>query len=491
MLNPTRILVILLFSANLLVCCNGVNADVGVTNDPAVISIDVENGVVSSSSILFSGIIEDEILPSEVYWRVVKNGIEFDGGDLGSELVEMDSSSNRLQWAWEFELSYHATGECSCYVSVNVHDAEGEIIRELRVVFMIQSTSDTNLMGLLIHDPPSGQYQNEIVAVSGWAGVYFGGDFHDVEISIKQSLSNHFSASTIFPYQSEDASLSSSLHFESGDFSINESIIQNLDGWYKMEVTLLNGMNTISNSFSIKVNNEPPVIKIEGIEYIDESNELYIFDASDTEDPYWGNEELYFVWTLRRPSHSGEVPIDVQMGIDVNKYTISGAISGNYTLSLTVFDKGGQSSSRVSSFSIANLPPSVKLSINGENVTDGQVVKLSDSASAMLEAFPLDTENDVSELRCIWLFDNLPLYEGCNRNLDWPDESKQRGILTIEIIDDDGETASMGVELIHPDAVDPLPIALIGLVISSLVLIYSVFRRVRLNDEPKIPKWKL
>ncbi|PDH24148.1 MAG: hypothetical protein CND29_02840, partial [Marine Group II euryarchaeote MED-G36] len=82
MLNPTRILVILLFSANLLVCCNGVNADVGVTNDPAVISIDVENGVVSSSSILFSGIIEDEILPSEVYWRVVKNGIEFDGGDL-------------------------------------------------------------------------------------------------------------------------------------------------------------------------------------------------------------------------------------------------------------------------------------------------------------------------------------------------------------------------------------------------------------------------
>ena len=218
---------------------------------------------------------------------------------------------------------------------------------------------------------------------------------------------------------------------------------------------------------------------------------MYIFDASDTEDPYWGNEELYFVWTLRRPSHSGEVPIDVQMGIDVDKYTISGAISGNYTLSLTVFDKGGQSSSRVSSFSIANLPPSVTLSINGENVTDGQVIKLSDSASAMLEAFPLDTENDVSELRCIWLFDNLPLYEGCNRNLDWPDESKQRGILTIEIIDDDGETASMGVELIHPDAVDPLPIALIGLVISSLVLIYSVFRRVRLNDEPKIPKWKL
>ena len=48
----------------------------------------------------------------------------------------------------------------------------------------------------------------------------------------------------------------------------------------------------------------------------------------------------------------------------------------------------------------------------------------------------------------------------------------------------------MGVELIHPDAVDPLPIALIGFVISSLVLIYSVFRRVRLNDEPKIPKWK-
>ena len=489
-MNPTRILVILLLSANLLVCCNSVNADVGITNDPTVISIDVENGVVSGSSILFSGIIEDEIFPSEVYWRAAKNGIEFDGGDLESELVEINSTSNRLQWAWEFELSYHATGECSCYVSVNVQDAEGEIIREFRVVFMIQSTSDTNLMGLLIHDPPSGQYQTEIVPVSGWAGVYIGGAFHDVELSVKQTLSNHYSASTIFPYESEDALLSSSLHFGSGDFSINESIIQNLDGWYRMEVTLLNGMNTISHSFSIKVNNEPPVIKIQGMEYVEESNELYVFDASDTEDPYWGKEELYFVWTLRRPSHSGTVPIDVQMGIDMNKYTISGAISGNYTLSLTVFDKGGQSSSRVSSFSIENLPPSVTLSINGENVTDGQVVKLSDSASAMLEASALDTDNDVGELRCIWLFDNLPLYEGCNRNFDWPDESKQRGILTIEIIDDDGETTSVGVELIHPDAVDPLPIALIGFVISSLVLIYSVFRRVRLNDEPKIPKWK-
>ena len=489
-MNPTRILVILLLSANLLVCCNSVNADVGVTNDPTVISIDVENGVVSGSSILFSGIIEDEIRPSEVYWRVAKNGIEFDGGDLESKLVEIDSTSNRLQWAWEFELSYHATGECSCYVSVNVQDAEGEIIREFRVVFMIQSTSDTNLMGLLIHDPPSGQYQTEIVPVSGWAGVYFGGAYHDVELSVKQSLSNHYSASTIFPYQSEDALLSSSLHFGSGYFSINESIIQNLDGWYRMEVTLLNGMNKISHSFSIKVNNEPPVIIIQGMEYVEESNELYVFDASDTDDPYWGKEELYFVWTLRRPSHSGTVPIDVQMGTDMNKYTISGATSGNYTLSLTVFDKGGQSSSRVSSFSIENLPPSVTLSINGENVTDGQVVKLSDSASAMLEASALDTENDVGELRCIWLFDNSPLYEGCNRNFDWPDESKQRGILTIEIIDDDGATTSMGVELIHPDAVDPLPIALFGLVISSLLFIYSVFRRVRLNDEPKIPKWK-
>ena len=39
-----------------MVCCNSVNADVGITNDPTVISIDVENGVVSGSSILFSGI---------------------------------------------------------------------------------------------------------------------------------------------------------------------------------------------------------------------------------------------------------------------------------------------------------------------------------------------------------------------------------------------------------------------------------------------------
>ena len=48
---------------------------------------------------------------------------------------------------------------------------------------------------------------------------------------------------------------------------------------------------------------------------------------------------MYYVWTLRRPSHSGNLPIDVQMGEDLNTYSISGAQSGNYTLSLTVYDK--------------------------------------------------------------------------------------------------------------------------------------------------------
>ena len=106
----------------LLLLCNSVTADTTYDGDPALISIDVENGEHSSESILFSGIIEDDEQPSDVFWRVSKDGAEFDGGDLLNSLVEIASTSSREQWYWSFELTISATGECACYVSVHSID---------------------------------------------------------------------------------------------------------------------------------------------------------------------------------------------------------------------------------------------------------------------------------------------------------------------------------------------------------------------------------
>ncbi len=122
------------------------------------------------------------------------------------------------------------------------------------------------------------------------------------------------------------------------------------------------------HEFSIRVNNEPPVIKISGIDYAVEDDIWHTFDATLTEDPYWGRTDMYYVWTLRRPSHSGALPIDVKMGEDLNTYSLSGTQSGNYTLSLTVYDKGGLSSEQMVIFDIKNTVPTASLIIDGEQI---------------------------------------------------------------------------------------------------------------------------
>ncbi len=63
-------------------------------------------------------------------------------------------------------------------------------------------------------------------------------------------------------------------------------------------------------------------------------------------------------------------------------------------------------------------------------------------------------------------------------------------MLTLEIIDDDGDSSTIMVELVHPDEVRPFPVAILLLVFSLLFLTYAVVHRMRADDEINSPKWK-
>ena len=341
---------VLLSLTVLLLMCNSVQADTSNEDDPALISIDVENGDYSFESIIFSGIIEDDKQPEEVFWRVSKDGAEFDGGDLLSALIETTSTNSRAQWSWSFELSFSATGECACYVSVHSIDDYGLEIIETRVVFMVEQNS-TGLIGFLLDGDQSGELIDSSIQISGWLGTYPNGR---VNLEISGSLAQGLIQSSHIPETlvCDEASITDEVYdLPSGNFELSWDISTKLDGW--MEILLIGcpASNSVpdgaSHEFSIRVNNQPPVIKISGIDYAVEDDIWHTLDATLTEDPYWGRTEMYYVWTLRRPSHSGNLPIDVQMGEDLNTYSISGAQSGNYTLSLTVYDKGGLSSEQM------------------------------------------------------------------------------------------------------------------------------------------------
>ena len=482
----------LLCFAVLLAASSSVQAD--SEDDPPLISIDVENGASTTDTITFTGILEDEVEPSEFFWRVAKNGTAFDGGDLKSSLDEIDSTSSRSQWAWSFDLSFFATGECACYVSLHSKDASGAEKIETRVVFMADENT-THLLGFLIIEDQAGTLVSSSLSISGWIGTYLDDEMTlGIQSSLAQGLITNSHIPEVFACAGSSTAQQVTI-ISGGDFEIEWDISSKLDGWLDVELMACSLERAFADGasvhYSIRVNNAPPIIKLDGIDSVEETNEWHTFDASLTEDPYWGRTDMYYVWTLRRPSHTGTLPVDVQMGDDLTTYSVSATSSGNFTLSLTVYDQGGLSSTSVVEFDIHNRVPTASLAIDGIAVIDGEEIRLKTPSNTLIDATSsTDTENDAGALRCIWLFDGIPLYEGCNRDFVWPDENIHRAWLTLEVIDDDGEVATLSVQLVHPDEVKPFPVALIGLVFSALFLTYAIAQRLRGGSEKSIPKWK-
>ena len=103
-------------------------------------------------------------------------------------------------------------------------------------------------------------------------------------------------------------------------------------------------------------------------------------------------------------------------GSDERTFLIDDLNSGNYTLILTVTDECGLSNSSSISFSIVNMAPIARLSINQLEVFNGESIELLADEELELDASESsDTENDIGSLRCIWKVNNVPFYEGCVR----------------------------------------------------------------------------
>ena len=198
------------------------------------------------------------------------------------------------------------------------------------------------------------------------------------------------------------------------------------------------------------------------------------------------------MWVLRKPSHSGQTPLQIVMGQDKGTMTISTGSSGDYSLTLAVTDAGGISSTMVKVFTIQNVIPKAIASLDDLPIEDGTRIKLSPGSEWMLDAsLSEDSENDQAGLRCVWKIDHQPVYEGCIRALSWPSGVGDEAILTLDVIDDDDDYDSISVLLVHPDASEPLPYSLLVLVISALFMISAILLRYRTSDDSSsIPKWK-
>ena len=198
---------------------------------------------------------------------------------------------------------------------------------------------------------------------------------------------------------------------------------------------------------------------------------------------------MEYMWVLRKPSHSGQTPLDVQIG--GSTYSLPADSGGNYTLTVRLTDSGGVSSTTVIEFDVENKIPNAVASVSGTPMIDGSTIRLSGGDGWDLDASgSSDTENDLASLRCVWKIDYEPMYEGCERTFTWPQDSDLEAILTLDVIDDDEAFTSISVLLIHPDSSEPLPYSVIVLLVSAVFMLSAILLRYRSTDETSgIPTW--
>ena len=242
---------------------------------------------------------------------------------------------------------------------------------------------------------------------------------------------------------------------------------------------------------SLKLNNLAPVISIvdEPFNQFEDNSDL-IIDASLSEDPIWSEDELYYIWTCTSSRNS---EIIIHEGLNQDIFVLDTKKSGDYTLQLEVMDLGGLSSREEYTFSVSNMLPITSLFINGLEVSDGDELEIISIEEIIVDGSNSeDTENDIDNLRCIWSVNTVTIFEGCDRELVWPESNlnDESIVLRLDVMDDDGDFSSVSVKLINPDVGDNLPYPVIILLISFLFLITSVFYRFRKDsDSSSIPKW--
>lgn len=476
--------------------------------DPPIIGFNEDNGVFLDQNSTVSGFIVASSIPDSYVWQVSElshSGV-LSPLTLQTPLYIQEIFSNQddgmTRWSWnisnffEFPLpSVSTVLNCTCYLSVTVNSGIHESSKSLPIFF------GNPVSPALILDSPSDQHSHtatysNIVEISGWVSSPSGSPvFTSINVINEETSPN--TCLTLPNISSPISNSTTSVTFSSmfsGHFSVSIDVTELEDGWYSVWASIQSPdiPGEIKNiCLDSRIDNSNPVALLEGPQQVQEGDGDLIFDAGQSFDPYWGKENLNYIWTLIKVETAGSYLVDNSEGTESSFFVVDDAISGDYKLSLLVVDEEGMSSQIDSEFSIINQPPLAKLSISGESLSDGDKMVLSDLLEWDLDASQsLDTGNDIDGLRCVWKINYKTIYEGCERSLQWPEGDDNDSILlTLDVIDDDEEFSSISVELYRANSENQIPFSVIVLILSTLFFISSVIYSRRRNGDMEIPKW--
>ena len=343
-------------------------------DDIPLIGFDFDNGFSTNQTTVITGSIEDEVKPASVTWSIVASEpylVEMDSGDFSGILEEADSSGSRPIWTWSLEIDVAEYSPCTCYLTVTVETASEGITQSHRVLFL----GDTSRSAIIVNSPEPGDWVHESISVSGWSMYPMTWTTPELRLFAKPASSSIDACST---EADSDMSAHLSIIIPDGEFSESLDISGLSDGWHSLYAENYDpsGVTYSQECIPIQVNNLAPSISIEGPDHSLEGASDLFFDASATDDPVWGREELHYMWVLRKPSHSGQTPLQIVMGQDKGTMTIPTGSSGDYTLTLVVTDAGGISSTMVKIFTIQNVVPKAIASLDDSSIEDLSLIHI-------------------------------------------------------------------------------------------------------------------
>ena len=467
---------------------NTVSAEPSV-DYPIIIDIALEDGSTISELTTFTVFLENENPPDSVTWELFRSG-EYMSFENVSENIEIhDSSQDRIFWSFDITIDPQSTTSCSCLLIVRASETGNAPIEETLSIFISQSN---------VQLPPTiyvkSMYGNNWVSnvhpLSGISSA-MNGETPDISYSIQESPAvkcssddeNTQSTSRYYP----------DISWNDNEFTIYLDVSEVTDGWHDIFLTSRDLLTALTTTFcvTIRVDNTPPEVSIQGPSESSEGFSTVHFDGSGTDDYFWGRSGLVYVWSINQIIGSSNRNILVQSGENVRSISIGTISSGIYEISLTAIDNAGNSATTISPFIIENIAPIARLRIDAQPVFDGDEISIPRTSSFAIDAMDSsDTENDLDSLRYVWRVNNVPVYEGTGREMYWPDDVGDSFILTLEVIDDDSVSSMISVTIMDDDTGFTFPFSLVILLISACFLGYATSLRMSGSDSHSdIPKW--
>ncbi len=461
------------------------------SNAPVIVHLETVSGASLQNGESINGYIISDEAPVSVWWKLVDSETIISTGDITGELTDLTEIDGLLRWSFGFTPP-PSSFPCSCKVVVSAIDTYGSSVSEAELVFLEDGFTTLSPIINLDRNNADSTISNDI-EFSGRVSSYLSSTL-EVGFSLEISSSPKCTSDPSIIFQNRQIALELDLEAnQNGQFDFVSQLADLQDGSYDAYVF----SNEIgSNAFSFQcmsffVDNSNPTPVIIGGSNLTEGSGIAEFQCTGSFDPNWEDGISSYFWTLKKSTELGSVTIHSSVSDEPTPFMLDTNLSGKYEITLTVTDNAGNFASTTLTVVVNNTPPLAVLSIGGKEYFDGDTLSVDRDLPISLDASgSTDTVNDVPTLRYIWRIDNVPFFEGSNRDLFWPDNSTSKFELSLEVIDNNHESAVITIQIKDESSGFGLPLQFLFLVVSIAFLTYAISRRSKeASAGYNIPKW--